>query len=114
MKKYAGWVEGDGRVVVNVIDGADARPLDARLSFLNKSPTGFNWGYGGSGPAQLAFALLADALDDDERALDLYLAFKWHTVADWPQGERWTITQEQILAAAKALEEAIAYVGAQP
>lgn len=26
------------------------------------SPTGFNWGYGGSGPADLALSLLMDAL----------------------------------------------------
>ena len=40
------------------------------------SPTGFEWGYVGSGPAQLSLALLADALGDDERAQDLYQQFK--------------------------------------
>ncbi|MEZ4961985.1 MAG: hypothetical protein R2830_19310 [Saprospiraceae bacterium] len=28
--------------------------LQASLKYCSKSPTGFNWGYGGSGPAQLA------------------------------------------------------------
>ena len=30
-----------------------------RLDLVNHSPTGFEWGYGGSGPAQLAVAMLA-------------------------------------------------------
>jgi hypothetical protein len=33
---------------------------------LRNSPTGFGWGYGGSGPAQLALALLADSLGDND------------------------------------------------
>jgi hypothetical protein len=35
------------------------RPLELRLDLFNHSPTGFEWGYGGSGPAQLALAILA-------------------------------------------------------
>lgn len=38
------------------------RPLDPRFDLANHSPTGFEWGYGGSGPAQLALALASDAL----------------------------------------------------
>lgn len=34
--------------------------LDLRLDIVNKSPTGFSWGYSGSGPHQLAYALIAD------------------------------------------------------
>src|SRR5215469_11969326 len=33
-----------------------------RLELVNHSPSGFDWGPGGSGPAQLALALLADCL----------------------------------------------------
>ncbi len=36
------------------------RPLGPRLDLANHSPDGFSWGYGGSGPAQLALAILAD------------------------------------------------------
>ena len=41
----------------------DERPLNPEPSqeLWNHSPDGFNWGYGGSGPAQLALALLLDA-----------------------------------------------------
>lgn len=46
--------------------------LDPRLDVRNHSPTGFEWGYAGSGPAQLALALLTDALGDEERAKSLY------------------------------------------
>jgi len=34
------------------------------LELADHSPSGFEWGYGGSGPAQLALALLLDYTDD--------------------------------------------------
>ena len=40
------------------------RPLDPRLDLSNHSPTGFEWCYGGSGPAQLVLALAASRLPD--------------------------------------------------
>src|SRR2546426_5830744 len=40
-----------------------------RLDLWNHSPTGFECGYGGSGPAQLALALLAEHLRNDEQAV---------------------------------------------
>jgi hypothetical protein len=76
-----------------------------RLDLLNHSPTGFSWGYGGSGPAQLALALLADALADDDRAVRLHQEFKFKVVACWPEGERWWITAEQIAAVVKVIEQ---------
>ena len=36
--------------------------LNPRRDLVDHSPTGFEWGYGGSGPAQLALALASDAL----------------------------------------------------
>ncbi len=53
-----------------------AHPLPLRLDLANKSPTGFEWGYGGSGPSQLALALCADALDDEIAVLTIYQNFK--------------------------------------
>jgi hypothetical protein len=38
------------------------------LKFINHSLTGFEWGYGGSGPAQLAGAILLDLTGDPEIA----------------------------------------------
>ena len=77
-----------------------------RLDLFNHSPAGFSWGYGGSGPAQLALALLADALGDDDLAVRLHQAFKFRVVACWPEGERWWITTEQIAAVVNLIEQA--------
>lgn len=61
----------------------------------NHSPDGFQWGYGGSGPAQLALALLLDATTDPDTALAFYQNFKWQKVAAW--GDKWSITRSEIL-----------------
>ena len=63
--------------------------------FYNHSPDGFQWGYGGSGPAQLALALLLDATTDPHMALAHYQTFKWDKVAGW--GDEWEITRGEIL-----------------
>src|SRR6202022_2416313 len=94
-----------GQPVVTVCDGQKSEPLPLRLDLFNHSPTGFSWGYGGSGPAQLALALLADALGDDDRAVRLHQEFKFKVVAAWPEGERWGITTEQITAGVNLMEQ---------
>lgn len=48
------------------------------------SPDGFEWGYGGSGPSQLALAILLDVLQNSEEALRLYQQFKWDFIAVAP------------------------------
>ena len=50
--------------------------LEKSLQVVNHSPTGFNAGYGGSGPAQLALAIMLEVFDI-ETALDIYQEFKW-------------------------------------
>lgn len=68
--------------------------LDPRFDLYQHSPDGFNWGYGGSGPAQLAIALCADVLQDDSRALRIYQTFKRIFVAGMVrQGETWDATE---------------------
>ena len=69
----------------------------------NHSPTGFGWGYAGSGPAQLALALAADALGDDERALGVYQDLKFKLVGRLP-GDGWTLTEGDVRAAVARLE----------
>ncbi len=61
----------------------------------NHSLDGFQWGYGGSGPAQLALALLLDATTNPETALANYQTFKWEKVSGW--GAEWSITRSEIL-----------------
>jgi hypothetical protein len=51
----------------------------------NHSPDGFQIGYSGSGPAQLALALLLEAGLENERALDLHQAFKRDWIATLPR-----------------------------
>ena len=80
----------------------DGRALDPRFDLRMHSPDGFEWGYGGSGPAQLALALLADWLAEDGQALAFYQAFKFRTVAGLPR-EGWTLTGSQIDDALRAL-----------
>lgn len=67
----------------------DGDPLNRRYDLLSASPTGFEWGYRGSGPAQLAIAVLAHAFGDDF-ACDHYQQFKEEVVANLPGG-RWTL-----------------------
>lgn len=75
-------------------DGGKWRDLPLRLDLRNHSPTGFEWGYGGSGPAQLALAILADCVGD-EVAMRVYMTFKFERVARLPR-VRWTITEQEI------------------
>ena len=97
MKIYAGTREGYAADVT-----VNGRPLNPRLDLWNHSPTGFEWGYGGSGPAQLALALLADHLGDDEEAVELHQEFKRAVIAELPR-RGWTLTSEQIRRAVDAL-----------
>lgn len=68
---------------------------DRSLLLINHSPTGFNWGYGGSGPAQLALALLLEETTEEE-ALANYQQFKWDVVAKWPTGKNWAYPASKI------------------
>lgn len=72
----------------------DGEILDKRYDLLSASPTGFEYGYGGSGPAQLAIAMLAHAFDD-EFATDHYQRFKREVIAALPE-EGWTLTKEDL------------------
>ncbi len=67
----------------------------ASLKIRNHSPDGFQWGYGGSGPAQLALAILLD-LTDKNRAQRVYHDFKDKYVSHW--GDKWEITDTEIKA----------------
>ena len=56
---------------------------DRSIKLRNHSPTGFAWGYGGSGPSQLALAIMLELTDNVGLALDLYCDFKWAFVSRW-------------------------------
>lgn len=79
-------------------DGTVTRlKLSDSLKLWNHSPSGFEWGYGGSGPAQTALALLFDWTGDAKVAIGLHQPFKFLIVAGLPHS--WTLTGQQILEA---------------
>ena len=75
----------------------DGRPLDwkASLALCNHSPTGIEWGYLGSGPAQLALALLLQ-IADEATALRFYQHFKDGVIARIA-ADRWALTITDVL-----------------
>ncbi len=58
---------------------------------------GFEWTYEGDGPRQLALALLADHLGDDQKALALTETFMREVVSVLDNA--WRLTSEEIDAA---------------
>ena len=92
---YSGELGGQ----VTARKGASKRPLDPRFDLRKHSPPGLA---PGDSAVQLALALLADALDNDERALHLHEDFNCRMVTLFPK--RWTITRSRILACLDAIE----------
>ena len=76
----------------------NGRPLDPRpsLRIMRHSPTGFSWGYHGSGPAQLALALLYDVTHDVRLAVRYHQRFKGEFVAGWPINGSWSLAAQTI------------------
>ena len=103
MKIYQG-TRTNSSSVVTVKDGDYSSKLDPRFDLRNHSPTGFEWGYGGSGPAQLALAILADFSHNDQFALGNYQDFKFKVIGQI-QGDEWTLTSEAIVSAMQELKE---------
>lgn len=69
-----------GCELVKVTDEGESVPLDLRLDLWGHSPSGPEWGYQGSGPAQTALAILADAVGD-RLAVPLHQDFKREFIA---------------------------------
>jgi hypothetical protein len=66
------------------LDGKELFPGPSQ-KLINHSPDGFNWGYGGSGPAQLAFAVCLKILGNEDQARMAYQDFKFGVIAKLPQ-----------------------------
>lgn len=80
----------------------DRRPLADRLDLHRYSATGFQWGYAGSGPAQLALAACSFALGD-ERALRVHQAVKDQVFARI-QSDVWIVSVSRLRAMATEIE----------
>jgi len=96
---YFGKQEGPDPHVVSI------RHSNGNVTFLKQrivqhSATGFSWGYGGSGPADLALNMLYDYLLRTKTkgarclALDLHQGFKWGFIAT--ATKELSVTGEQI------------------
>ena len=105
MKVYVGSRNARHTMVVAMEEEGDSPHvwLDPRLDIANHSPTGLEWGYMGSGPSQLAIALIADATGDDEIAKNRPLCqqFKRDVIAQLPMRE-WILAQEFIVKYAES------------
>lgn len=97
MKSYSGSRTIDGIVVT-----VDAQPLDERYDLKRFTDSGFEWTYEGNEPAQLALALLADHLRDDQRALALCDGFMSLIVANFDND--WNLDSNDINKAVEKLE----------
>lgn len=103
-----GCTDGVDHPVVKVLQpgkiiGQENDTLPPRLDLRNHSPDGFSWGYGGSGPAQLALAILADAIGD-ERALAIYQDFKWKVVSRFDIASSWNLPLSKVMEVVNRLE----------
>ncbi|MDS0280200.1 hypothetical protein DVK05_15695 [Halorubrum sp. Atlit-8R] len=95
---YVGYRQS-GQAIVEKRPGQERLTPERSLALVNHSPSGFEWGYGGSGPAQLALALLLDYTGDEAFALDHYQAFKTEVVSQLDcagSAGRWRLTGPEI------------------
>lgn len=102
----------NGRTGINAVFVMLGRSMDRTLhpgpsqAIVNHSPNGFEWGYGGSGPAQLALGILYDFTRDAGLADQQHDAFKWAYVAEWHE-PAWQISGAEIVAWLQSVGAAI-------
>lgn len=85
--------ESEGSALVVTYKG---ELLDPRYDLRNHSPTGFEIGYQGSGPAQLALAILTAVLGD-RKGERYYQEFKRQIIAGFPEGGGFELTRDEVL-----------------
>ena len=89
MKHMLKW---DNKERVAYLDGEYLSPEHSQ-GIYNHSPDGFNVGYSGSGPAQLALAILLKIMDKG-LAVAQYQQFKRDLIAGLPQNKNFEIEFE--------------------
>ena len=90
MKTYRAVRTPDGCSVT--VDGV---ALEQRIDLRQYSTSGFKWGYEGSGPQQLALAILTAHFADDNQALAKHKVFMEVVIAVMRDDE-WILTSNQI------------------
>jgi hypothetical protein len=101
-KTFYGFDDGNSTSVFVSNAGQKMAPLPLRLDIVNHSPTGFSWGYSGSGPAQLAVAILADWTGCDHAARALHQRFKAAAIAGLPE-KHWSLADEDLVRSFEAM-----------
>ncbi|MDH3335670.1 MAG: DUF6166 domain-containing protein [Rhodospirillaceae bacterium] len=91
----------EGKVTSVTVDGVF---LDPRTDIRELSSDGFEWGYVGSGPYQLALAMLANHFDNDSTALGNYRSFCETVVARFAS-DGWTMESDAIDCALEGVIE---------
>ncbi|MFC1673170.1 DUF6166 domain-containing protein [Pseudomonadota bacterium] len=89
-----------GEVITVTVDGT---VLEPRLDLRVLSEDGFEWGYVGSGPYQLALAILAHQMGD-ETALGNYRSYCENVIARLGE-DTWVIRGDQVTAAMEGVIE---------
>ena len=98
MKTYEGKRTIDGlRVTV------DGKPLGEHYDVKRFTTYGFEWTYEGESPQQLALAILADYLGDNDLAIRLSEPFMKKIVANLDND--WTLKSAEIDSALKSIEK---------
>ena len=92
--EFRRWKDGSPHVF---IDGAEIQP-ECSLRVKDHGASGFEWGYGGPGPSQLALALMLEAGLSDKEALKRYQRFKLEYIVrlGW-EGKIWGLDAHQWL-----------------
>ncbi len=86
MKKKSHRLKGNIKTNEVWLDGEYLDPQPSQ-KIRNHSPDGFSWGYGGSGPAQLALAVVLKLTGKT----DSYQKFKWDVISGLPLGSDFEI-----------------------
>ena len=76
--------------------------MDERYDIKQFTDLGFEWTYEGNSPQQLALAMLAHHLGDDQKALDLSHQFMQQVIAELDN--EWELTSQQIDAFLVSIE----------
>jgi hypothetical protein len=79
-------------VICKVLEEDNAYHL---MHLVHHSPDGFEYGYGGSGPSDLARSIVGDFLHTREPDPRIYQEFKWAFVAN-QRGPEFMITEDEI------------------
>jgi Family of unknown function (DUF6166) len=103
MKIYKGErISQNGGDTIVTVDGKPLENPDPR------EPRDYEWGYAGTGPGNLARAILIDCLGDKSRVERVRLQFLQSIISQLPRQNSWTLTEQGVLDAVAEIEKGAA------